>query len=177
MMENSFTLNPNFKQEPEIYLAGFSFFGDPFDTSNVWTEENHIGRTWKRLMNYLQQSGPAIKSMKSPSVFYEVHIFGQEFSSTGQFEVFIGYPNRSPKNVPIELSIKVLPATQYAIFTMEGDAILSDWSQTIDHWMAESGYGYSHPFSAQYYDARFQGLDRISESLLDVYIPVKKIAS
>ena len=38
-------------------LVGLSFYGDPFDTSGVWTEENHIGRTWQRLMSYLEQHG------------------------------------------------------------------------------------------------------------------------
>jgi len=167
-------MQPLILQKTEILLAGFSFYGDPFDNSNVWTEENHIGRTWKRLMSYLGQHGDAIKHRVAPDVFYEVHIYGEETTTKGLFEVFVGVPIERLENVPVELSVKVLPATEYAVFTLVGEAILSDWVMNIDSWLTEAGYERSYLYSVQYYDARFKGLDQIADSVLDVYMPVKK---
>ena len=70
-----------------------------------------------------------------------------------------------------------LPATEYAVFTLKGKQISSDWHLEIDQWISKAGYQGAHPFSFQYYDERFKGLDKIGESQLDVYMPVTKAAS
>jgi len=161
-------------QKPEILLVGLSFFGDPFDTNNAWSEENHIGRTWQRLMRYLGQPDSTIHHRAAADVFYEVHIYGDETKTQGFFEVFVGFPIERLEAVPVELSLKVLPATEYAVLTLQGEAILSDWVMNIDRWIVEAGYQRSYPYSIQYYDARFKGLDQIADSILDVYMPVRK---
>jgi hypothetical protein len=33
----------------------------------------------------------------------------------------------------------------------------------------------SYKYGIQYYDDRFKGLDKIEESTLDVYVPIKKV--
>ncbi len=167
-------MQPTILQKPEILLVGLSFYGDPFDASNVWTEENHIGLTWQRLMRYLEQHSQAIQHRAAPDVFYEVHIYGDETNTKGLFEVFVGVPVERLEAVPVELSVKALPATAYAVFTLEGEAIFSDWVMHIDNWLVEAGYERSHPYSVQYYDPRFKGLDQIADSVLDVYMPVRK---
>ncbi len=35
------------------YLAGISFYGDPFATSAGWTHENEIGQLWDRFIKIL----------------------------------------------------------------------------------------------------------------------------
>jgi len=170
-------MHPTILQESEILLVGLSFYGDPFDTSSVWTEENHVGRTWQRLMSYLGQHSSAIQHRAAPDVFYEVHIYGDETHTKGLFEVFVGVPVKRIEAVPIELSVKILPATSYAVFTLAGEAIFSDWVLHIDRWLVEAGYERSYPYSVQYYDPRFKGLDQIAESVLDVYMPVRKAAA
>jgi predicted transcriptional regulator YdeE len=74
----------------------------------------------------------------------------------------------------VDLLVKVLPATDYAVFTLEGEQIASDWHLEIDQWIKTAGYEHAHPYSFQYYDVRFKGLDRLAESQLDVYMPVAK---
>ena len=81
--------------------------------------------------------------------------------------------DRLPELSP-QLLVKNLPSTQYAIFTFEGEEISSDWEKILEDWMKASGYQSSGTYNFQYYDERFKGLDRISESVLDVYIPIKK---
>ena len=46
---------PEIRNYPQRYLAGFSFFGNPFEQHSGWTEENEIGRLWVRYMAYLHQ--------------------------------------------------------------------------------------------------------------------------
>ncbi len=159
--------------KPEILLVGMSFYGDPFDVNDPWSEENQIGRTWNRLIAYLNQHEDAILHRLASNVFYEVHIGGEETSTNGQFEVFAGVQVERLELVPVALLVKVLPATKYAVFTLKGEEILSDWENTIDRWLSEAGLERIHSFSFQYYDERFKGLDRISESVLDVYLPVR----
>ena len=45
-------MEPRLVEADRITLVGFSFFGDPFRMSAGWTEENEIGRLWKRFMAY-----------------------------------------------------------------------------------------------------------------------------
>ena len=60
--------------DPEIIEAGpmtfvgFSFFGDPFQLSGGWTEENEIGRLWSRFMAYFANHHADIKHVKTKKV-------------------------------------------------------------------------------------------------------------
>jgi hypothetical protein len=48
--------------------------------------------------------------------------------------------------------------------------------KTLQDWLTTSGYESPYSYNFQYYDARFKGMDRNAESVLDVYVPVVKIA-
>lgn len=170
-------MQPTLLHKPEIILVGMSFYGDPFDSSGEWMEENHIGRTWKRLMACLTQHGEAIQHQVSPGVAYEVHIYGEETMTEGRFEVFVGVAVERLDALPVNVVAKILPATQYAVFTFEGEAILSDWVMHIDQWLMQAGLERAHLYSVQYYDERFKGMDRIAESTLEVWMPVCPVAA
>jgi predicted transcriptional regulator YdeE len=165
-------MQPTIVHKDEIMLVGISFYGDPFETSAGWTEENQIGRLWQRLMGYLAENGDAIEPRVAAEVSYEVHVYGPETLTKGLFEVFVGIPVSRLEAVPIDLLVKILPAAQYAVFTFQGKQISSDWHLEIDQWIAKAGYRQALPFSFQYYDERFKGIDHIEESELDVYMPV-----
>ena len=68
---------------------------------------------------------------------------------------------------------KILPPAQYAVFTLKGEQITSDWSKMIWEWMSGAGYESAYPYGFQLYDQRFKGLDNLEGSELDVYVPVK----
>lgn len=159
----------------QMILVGFSFFGDPFTTSGDWTLENEIGRLWNRFINFTTQGENRIRHVVNPGVAYEVHVWNEETAEKGHFEVFVGVEVAQLEDVPVELLVKVLPATQYAVFTLQGEQIVSDWSRPIHHeWMPASNYENAYPFMFQYYDQRFKGLDQLEGSQLDVYIPIKE---
>jgi AraC family transcriptional regulator len=167
---------PQLIEKPQIVLAGFSFFGNPFATHAGWTEENEIGRLWNRFMDYCGKHPTAIKHMREEHVAYELHIEHAETKQTGEYEVFVGVQVEIMEDVPVEISIKLLPATLYAVFTLHGKEITSDWNRTIGDWMQQAGYHNPYKYGFQYYDERFKGVDRIEESLLDVYVPIMKTA-
>jgi predicted transcriptional regulator YdeE len=76
-------------------------------------------------------------------------------------------------DVPVELLVKVLPAAVYAVFTLKGEQIASDWSMSIGEWMSHSTYEPVGDYGIQRYDERFQGVEDLAASELDVYVPVK----
>jgi len=75
--------------------------------------------------------------------------------------------------LPLELVAEALPATRYAVFTLKGAEIKSDWPSAIEQkWLPEAGFKQSHHFIIEYYDpVRFKGLED-PESELDIYVPI-----
>ena len=51
-------------------------------------------------------------------------IYNQETITKGIFEVFVGMQVDIIEGVPVELLVKVLPSTDYAVFTLEGEDIV-----------------------------------------------------
>ncbi|MFZ5915569.1 MAG: GyrI-like domain-containing protein [Chloroflexota bacterium] len=166
-------MEPTIVEQPQLILLGFSFFGDPFAMAGGWSEENEIGRLWARFMAYLDRNRVRIRHAKPDAVMYEVHIMHQETQRTGEFEVFVGLEVTQIEGAPLDTSIKVLPAAAYAVFTLRGEQIVSDWIWLIGEWLSQAGLESDWNHSIQRYDERFKGLQRIQESVLDVYIPLK----
>lgn len=169
------SLQPEITGIKQITLIGMSFYGDPFDTHRGWDEENEIGRLWTRFGSSLKQNSAVDLHFINPSVGYEVHINHPETPEKGLFEVFVGMEVAHIENVPVQLSVKVLPATQYAVFTLKGEEITSDWEMIYEEWLPASGYHCPHGYNFQYYDERFKGVNNIAESTLDVYVPIEKV--
>lgn len=157
-----------------LTLAGFSFYGDPFETNNVWTSENQIGLLWDRFTTFMEGRGSGFPGMIHPAVGYEVHIHGPSTAETGQFEVFVGVEVDVVDSIPLALLVKVLPKSTYAVFTIRGPQIVSDWNLAIDQWLSENHYIAAHPFNFQYYDERFLGMDKIDDSEIDIFVPIQK---
>lgn len=164
---------PRLVDAPGMTVVGLNFYGDPFETSAGWTEENEIGRLWNRFIAFWEHRADEIPSVRYPDVMLEIHIWGDNTEVTGEFDVFVGVEVTALDHLPVPLLVKILPTTTYAMFTLEGDEITGDWAQSIYRgWMGQHGYRSAHPYMIQWYDSRFQGLDNVEASRLDVYIPV-----
>lgn len=162
-------------EKKEIILYGFSFFGDPFKTHDVWQEDNEIGQLWYRFMDFFEKNKEKIKNIKDEKLLYEIHIDNEETKIKGLYEVFVGIEIEKAEDLPVDGLIKILPACEYGVFTLKGEQIQSDWAKEIfEKWMPESGYSRAHNFGFNLYDDRFKGMDNIKESELDVYVPIKK---
>lgn len=167
-------MEPQIVEKGQILLVGLSFYGDPFRLSDGWTEENEIGRLWNRFMAVASACGDRIKHVKDQETAHEVHVYNEETVQKGIFEVFAGMEVEKLEDVPIELVAKILPPATYAVFTLKGQQITSDWYQDAEKWMRQAGYRATHEYMFQLYDRRFKGLDNLDESILDVYMPVER---
>jgi AraC family transcriptional regulator len=166
-------MKPIIIEKDQIILLGVSFFGDPF-TSAGWTEGNEIGKLWHRFEAFLANHGERIKNIKDDEVGYEVWSTGEETASKGKFDIFAGLEIENVADVPVEALIKILPSTKYAVFTFEGQQINSDWPRMIyQEWLPDSGYQEAYRYNFQLYDQRFKGIDKLDESAIDVYVPIK----
>jgi predicted transcriptional regulator YdeE len=164
-------MKPTIVERDKIILVGFTFFGDPFQAGE-WTEENEIGRLWKRFMAYLAEHSQRIKQAV-PGAAYELHLEHAETATKGHFEIFVGMEVERLAEMPVELVAKILPAATYAVFTLSGPEINSDWPRQIYQvWLPGSGYQAPFGYNFQYYDHRFKGMDRLAESEIDVYVPL-----
>lgn len=168
-------MTPQIIHKGQIWLAGFSYYGDPFRLSPGWTEENEIGRLWQRFMAYMLSLDEASRAfIAQPNIAYEVHVYNEETRSSGLFEVFVGVELAKAALLPLELVMKALPATTYAVFTLRGQEIVGDWPLMMyEEWLPTSGYELASQYHIQYHDGSFKGFDRLDESSLDVYLPVR----
>lgn len=158
-----------------ILLAGMSFFGDPFASSDAWSEENHIGQLWKRLMKYLEHQKHTLEWNSHRGPYYEVHLFNPATETQGHFEIFVGYRISEITKLPYELTAKYLPPTRYVVFTLKGKAIIGDWEREILTWLEKNNYREAYPYNFQFYDERYKGLDPVDESVIDVYFPIVEV--
>jgi predicted transcriptional regulator YdeE len=169
---------PTIVERGQLTLLGFSFYGDPFQRSGTWTEENEIGRLWSRFMAFLETDGNRILHVAARDVTMEVHVYSQETMEVGAWEIFVGMEVQRLEDVPVELVVKVLPPCTYAVFSLRGEEIGGDWSSSIyDDWLPGSGYEMAHSYAFQFYDERFKGVEELAGSVLDVYIPVRRASS
>lgn len=156
-----------------LLIAGLGFFGDPFGLSGEWTEENEIGRLWHRYMTFMHSPGAQTPPIPNPAVGYELWIEHADTRAKGFWEIFVGQEIADVAAVPVELSIKALPATMYAVLTLRGEEIASDWQQDALNSLANAGFKQALPYSFQSYDHRFKGMDKLAESEIDIYIPIR----
>lgn len=156
-------------------IAGFGFFGDPFAAGSGWTEENEIGQLWQRFMRFWEEQGSKTPEL-IPAFWYEIHTITDECREKGFFDVFVGVGATEMNGLIPGLLYKILPEGTYAVFTLSGQMITSDWSHEMEEsWLPASGYRERLPMAVQRYDGRFKGLDRIAESELDVLVPVESV--
>lgn len=169
-------MEPRILEPTQLTLVGMSFYGDPFSNASSWCEENEIGTLWRRFMQFVSQNPDAIKEQQRQNQFVEVHFETEESAEKGYFEIFVGAVVKSLVDPPLSCVVKILPCTEYAIFTLEGEAITSDWARVIDlNRFSQSGYAISYPYNIQMYDERFKGFDQITDSALDIYIPIRRV--
>jgi predicted transcriptional regulator YdeE len=166
---------PKIVKLDRLILAGLSFFGDPFAASAEWTEENEIGRLCRRFLEYLEKNEARVKSLFTSQISYEVWTWNEEATAIGHFDIFVGMEAETIEAVPYDLLARILPPCEYAVFTLKGQEITTDWNKPMyEKWLPQSGYGEAYPYQFQYYDQRFKGMDQVAESELDIYVPVIK---
>jgi AraC family transcriptional regulator len=139
-----------------------------------WTIENEIGKIWQRFMSLAGKYSSLLSKISTSNTCYEVHIEPEEYKTTKNYYVFVGIEVASIKEVPLEMFVKILPATRYAQFTTKTSN--KDAGATIiREWLPHNGYVQVYPYIIEAYDStRFKSVDD-PESEIDWYIPVKEV--
>lgn len=166
-------MTPRIVDRRKITLVGMDFYGDPYEKAGGWSEQNAIGQLWERFMKFFKNKKDTIKHLASESG-YEVWIDFEGEKETKNEYIFVGVEVEKIDDLPLEIVAKILPETRYAVFTLKGDEIKSDWPDRIfKQWLPEAGLETSFDFLIEYYDSqRFKGMDD-SDSELDIYVPIR----
>lgn len=160
-----------------LYVAGMSYYGDPFGKASAWDDENEIGSLWKRFMAALTANPESIPLRADRSErWYEIHLMGPEMLRTGRYEIFTGVEVLSQEalsGLPPLFSVKYFPPSDYAVLTLRGSEIKDDWeSKLYSELIPGLRRAADTSICIELYDTRFKGMDRISESELEVWTPL-----
>lgn len=154
-----------------LLLGGMSYYGDPISTKGGWNEENEIGNTFQRFIQFIMEN-PDRPYSSHGSTMYEVHVYNRDTPVNGHFEVFVGEEVKTPE-LPIALACKYIPSSRYLRVTLSGGEITGDWWQTLDtEIMPARQLTRLADYIIQAYDERFKGLNNLEESEMDAFIPV-----
>jgi len=166
-------MKPKITDKRKIILVGMDFYGNPYQEAGGWSTQNAIGQLWQRFNSFFTKKKDSIKHLASESG-YELWIDFEGEEDKKNNYIFVGVEVDTLDDLPLELVARILPETRYAIFTLKGDEIRSDWSSKIlPEWLPEAGLEQSFTYIFEYYDSqRFKGIND-SNSELDIYVPVK----
>ncbi|MCX7711108.1 MAG: GyrI-like domain-containing protein [Clostridia bacterium] len=155
-------------------FIGMNFYGDPFEKASAWSEENEIGELWKRFSRYLEVHPDSIKNIKQKGISYEIHFQTEDTAAKGYFDVFAGVMTENADYIPLGCIARQLPPSKYAVITLRGNEIISDWGKSVFmEWLPASGYELSYNYVIQCYDEQFKDMSQVEQSELDLYIPIK----
>lgn len=162
-----------FENRKALLLCGVSFFGNPFTNAAAWDSENEIGSLWHRFFK-LKKSWNVSNNTSNDYKSFEMHIEHPNTKKNGLYEVFIGEEISDSICAPISSCIKYIPKSEYAVITVNGLEVQEDISKTLEIELHKiSNYSINKAFSLLVYDKRFKGMDKLSESILEYWIPLK----
>lgn len=165
-------MQPKVLEKRKITLLGMDFYGNVFQSGEAWSTGNAVGQLWRRFNGFYEKKKDLIKHLVSEAG-YELWIdFEGEEESKDKY-IFIGVEVKKLDEPPLELVARVLPETRYAVYTLKGNDIKSDWSMKLLDWVSGAGLEQSYTYIIEYYDpTRFKGMDS-PDSELDIYVPVR----
>jgi AraC family transcriptional regulator len=166
--------NPIITGKKVFNLLGCVFYGNPFHSAPPWSINNEIGRTWMRFFDLYKKYETFIEKIRiGPRTAYEIHIEAGDYTKTKEFNIFIGFEVKIFEFVPLEMFIKILPNTEYAVVT--SDAIeFTECDVFFRKWLPNSEYEQSFPYIIEGYEEGRYNYEDLENSELDWYIPVKK---
>jgi len=167
-LEGVFAMEPKFVNREAFILAGIrKHTKDGFHV---------IGETWGSLKERILE----IKNRINDNIMYGFEDYSEDFNHDPiQFYYMAAVEVSDDSDLPDGISVKRLPAAQYAVFTVNGNNSIGEIGQAFryiyDSWLPQSEYCLSDEIMAdfEYYDERWDCGS--STSQLDIYIPVIKM--
>ncbi|MHA2246827.1 MAG: GyrI-like domain-containing protein [Candidatus Hodarchaeales archaeon] len=168
-------MEPTILEDKIFRILGCVFYGDPFHKAVEWSYENEIGKLWQRFMKLNgKYSSLLSKICVDRNIGYEIHLEPEEYKDTRKYFVLVGVEVKDIEEIPLEMFVKILPKTDYVVFTTTMENKLERGGYIYKKWLPENGYAQAFPYIIQLYDnRRYKGLE-YPESELDWFIPIKK---
>ena len=109
-----------------LIIVGMIYYGNPFWEAEAGAAENEIGKLWTRFNAYYEGNREAFKQEVGPNVGWELHIGTDEYEETKEYFVMVGVEVAEIDDLPAPVFAKVLPAGQFAVFTLRGEEMTAD---------------------------------------------------
>ena len=122
---------------------------------------------------WLQRRGVDVQHLFVDLFLVEV-IVGRLELLTGlePVELFVGMAVEEIAGIPVDFSVKIIPKTKFAVFTLSGELIEKDLSAEMREWLAAEGLSQTGNFIFNLYDERYKGMDNLKDSEIEVYVPI-----
>jgi predicted transcriptional regulator YdeE len=131
-------MEPEIIDKKKIKLVGIDYYGDPFRGGEGWSMQNVVGRLWQRFEDAYRKREASLKHRVNDAG-YELWI-DFEGEETGENKyIFVGMEVAEFEDVPLEFVTRELPETRYAVYTLRGEAIKTDWPQHVLDWISAAG--------------------------------------
>ncbi len=164
---------PVVEKKDKMVIGGINYYGNPFENHEGWNVENEIGKLWNRFMYLFYQKREKISSIADEKAFYEIHIrTDKECDGNQEYGIMVGVELKEISELPEEMVLKVFGEREYLVFSLNGREIVENW-KTMNDWIENSEYIIDGNYMIQMYDSRFKGMDRIDESVMEAWFPIK----
>ena len=167
-------MEPRIIEQGEMTVVGMIYYGNPFKDAGVAPEQNEIGKLWARFSAFCENHREAFKHEVNAKIGWELHIGTDEYDETKEYYVMVGIEVSEIEDLPAPIFAKVLPAGQYAVFTLKGEQMTGDWGKAIyKEWLPLSAYEEAYSCTIERYDAdRFKRWGD-PDSEMEIWVPVK----
>ena len=167
-------MEPKIINRDQFLIIGMVFYGNPFHAAVVSPDQNEVGKLWGRFNTYYDNNPQRFKDAVNPKVAWELHITTNEYEETKEYYVMVGVEVSEIADLPLPIFVKVLPAGQYAVFTLKGEEMTKNWGDAIyKEWLPASDYEEAFQCTIERYDEdRFKGWGE-PDSEVEIWVPVK----
>lgn len=157
------SIEPKIVQFPEIRVVGVQRYGDsPAEIPALWPVLNSVSSE--------------IKNAATPAVYFGIETYPPDFMTHRHWFYMAAMQVTRTDTIPLQCVAKVIPANQYAVFTLKGKLpgrIGELFQFAYKQWLPKSGYQQAGPYDLERYDSRFIGPEN-DESIMEVCIPVRR---
>lgn len=155
-------LTPRFESAPKMFCIGITYYGN--------NDQGQIPKLWDTYGKMFRQ----IKNCVEPWRCAGVETYEPDFDSTGKWFYTAAAIVTSLDEIPVGLVGKIIPASDYAVFTIQGklDKLGDTIKSIYKEWLPQSGKTIAAPYDLEMYDARFKG-PQSDESVMEMWLPIK----
>ena len=146
-----------------VEKKAFTIVGMKYEGKN---ENDEILELWPRFM----QNVDKIENRVNEVEYFGYDTWTEKINETGEFIYYAAAEVGGEGQVPEGMDVISIPASEYAVFTLENKNVHNAVQEVFKKWLPESGYKLSGNYDFEYYDENFRPDDENAK--IYFYIPV-----